>query len=193
MKGIVFALALSLLAGSAAQAGWGWNKEAHRSAKSSMVEQRVTSPSYCYDRGYEFSVFLSGFWPEDDPNILDNAMGGGAAVSYFFGHNLGIEGSYMLHGSGTAGGSDIQVGTFNLIYRIPLGGECCSTIAPYFFGGPGVVAAIDSEMLWNLGAGIDVRFESWGCIGMFGDFSYNFVDEDSPDFTLFRAGFRVPF
>ncbi|HRQ90906.1 MAG TPA: hypothetical protein PLA50_19100, partial [Bacteroidia bacterium] len=91
-------------------------------------------------------------------------------------------------------GSDIQVGKFNAVYRFPLGGECCSTIAPYIFGGTGVVAAGSSELLWNIGAGIDIRFESWGCVGLFGDFSYNWVDDArQADFTLMRAGFRVPF
>jgi hypothetical protein len=48
-------------------------------------------------------------------------------------------------------------------------------------------------MLWNVGAGVDVRFESWGCVGLFGDFSYNWVDQGQPDFTMMRAGIRIPF
>lgn len=190
MKGISLIFGLSLLVCTASQAGWRWDKDAYEGAKSG-VEQRVTSPSYCFDAGFEFAGYFSGFWPED--NRLEDAMGGGIAISYFFAHNFGLEGSYHLHGSGTADGSDIQVGKFNAVYRIPLGGECCSTVAPYFFGGPGVVAAGSSEMLWNLGAGLDFRFESWGCVGLFSDFSYNWVDQGQPDFTLFRAGFKVPF
>src|SRR5690606_8706396 len=129
MKGFALVLGIASLIGLPAQAGWRWDKDSYQSAKKS-VEQRVTSPSYCYDAGYEFSAYFSGFWPED--NRLENAMGGGVALSYFFGHNFGLEGSYHVHGSGTAGGSDIQVGKFNAVYHIPLGGECCSTIAPYF-------------------------------------------------------------
>ncbi len=90
----------------ASQAGWRWDKDAYEGAKSG-VEQRVTSPSYCFDAGFEFAGYFSGFWPED--NRLEDTMGGGVAISYFFGHNFGLEGSYHLHGSGTAGGSDIQV------------------------------------------------------------------------------------
>jgi hypothetical protein len=191
MKGISLVFGFSFLLTTLSQAGWGWNKEAFHGAKSPQVEQRITDSSYCYDAGYIFSIYASGLWPED--NRLENAMGGGASLAYFFGHNFGLEGSYMVHGSGTGGGSDIQVGTFNAVYRFPLGGECCSTIAPYIFGGPGVLASGRSEMLWNIGAGIDFRMESWGCIGLFGDFSYNFVDDAQPDFTLFRAGIRLPF
>lgn len=192
MKSILSTIAASLLLSSVAQAGWGWNKEAYQVAKTPGVEQRITSPSTVFDTGYEFSLFLSGIWPED--GRLSNAMGGGIAVGYFFGHNLGLEGSYHLHGSGTAGGTDMQVGKVNLVYRFPLGGECCSTIAPYVFGGPGVFAVGPSEFLMNLGGGIDWRFESWGGVGVFADFSYNWVSNNAlPDFTLFRAGIRVPF
>ncbi len=192
MKGTALVLSLSLLLCTASQAGWRWNKEAYQSAKSSAIEQRVTSPSYCFDAGFEFSGFYSGLWPEG--NILDDAHGGGIALAYFFGHNLGIEGSYHFHGAGGPAGRNMQVGKLNLVYRIPLGGECCSTIAPYFFGGGGVAAGNGSDLLWNVGAGIDFRFESWGCVGLFSDISYNWVEDGvQPDFTMLRAGFRVPF
>lgn len=187
MKGISLVFGFSFLLSSLSHAGWGWNKEAFHGAKSPVVEQRVSDSSACFDAGFVFSGFGSGFWPED--SRLSNAVGGGVSLAYFFGHNLGLEGSYMVHGSGTAE----QVGTFNAVYRFPLGGECCSTIAPYVFGGPGVVSAGDSEMLWNVGGGLDFRMEGWGCVGLFSDFSYNWVDEGQPDFTLIRAGFRFPF
>lgn len=183
----VFFLATFFLV-SVAQAGWGWDKQKFHSAKSPMVEQAVTSPSYCYDTGFEFSIFMSGYWPES-PSNLSNELGGGFALGYFFGHNFGIEGSYALHGGGDAE----HVGKMNAVYRFPLGGECCSTIAPYVFGGPGVVSANTSEFMWNLGGGVDVRFESWGCLGVFADFSYNWVDQTLPDFTQIRAGMRFPF
>ena len=187
MKGTSLVFGFSLLLCSLSHAGWGWNKEAFHGAKSPVVEQRVTDSSNCFDAGFVFSGFGSGFWPEDAR--LNNAIGGGVSVAYFFGHNFGLEGSYMLHGSGTAQ----QVGTFDLVYRFPLGGECCSTIAPYIFGGPGMVSAGDSEFLWNVGAGLDFRMEGWGCVGLFSDFSYNFVNNNQPDFTLIRAGIRLPF
>jgi hypothetical protein len=188
MKGIALTLGTLLLFATGAEAGWNWNKEAYRSAKSSMVEQRTTSPSFCYDSGFEFSGFASGFWPEG--NAFDNALGGGVSLAYFFGRNLGLELDYMAHGGGTSQ----QVGHFNAVYRLPLGGECCATIAPYFFGGLGMVSVNENEMLWNIGGGLDFRLESWGCVGLFADFSYNFVDDAViPDFTVVRAGFRVPF
>lgn len=188
MKGIFTFLAVSFLLCSVSQAGWGWNKEAFHGAKAPVqVEQRTTDRSYCFDAGFEFSGFGSGFWPEAQG--LDNALGGGVGISYFFGTNLGVELMYAAHGSGVAE----QVGKANLVYRLPLGGECCGTIAPYIFGGPGVVSQGSSEFLWNLGGGLDFRFESWGCIGLFSDFSYNWVDNTQQDFTMIRLGFKVPF
>lgn len=187
MKGFSIVVAISFLACSLSQAGWNWNKEKFHEAKSPMVEQKVTSPSYCYDMGWEFSFFASGYWPEN--GAFDNELGGGFGITYYLGHNFGIGGEYMVHGGGQAE----QVGHLQFVYRFPLGGECCSTVAPYVFGGPGVVSSGSTDMLWYLGGGLDVRFESWGCVGLFGDFSYNWVDQGLDDFTLFRAGFRVPF
>ncbi|MDF1657269.1 MAG: outer membrane beta-barrel protein [Verrucomicrobiales bacterium] len=187
MKTLSVFLLVTLTLCSVAQAGWGWDKQKFHSAKSPMVEQRVTSPSYCFDEGFEFSVFASGYWPEG--NNLSNQLGGGFALGYFFGHNFGIEGSYALHGGGNAE----HVGKMNLVYRFPLGGECCSSIAPYVFGGPGVLSTNTSEFLWNLGGGLDFRLEGWGCLGLFTDFSYNWVNRTHPDFTQIRAGVKIPF
>lgn len=187
MKRLFVFFTATFLLTSLSQAGWGWNKEKFHSAKSPQVEQRVTSPSYCFDAGWEFSGYMSGYWPEDGRETEE--MGGGIALSYFLGHNLGFEGSYALHG----GDESEQVGKLNLVYRFPLGGECCSTIAPYVFGGGGVFSAGETELLWNLGAGLDFRLESWGCVGLFTDFSYNWVDDNNPDFTQWRAGFKIPF
>ena len=46
------------------------------------------------------------------------------------------------------------------------------------------------------GHGIDIRMESMGCVGIFIDASYNWIeDSDShhDDVTLVRAGFKIPF
>ena len=186
-KGISIFFAASFVLCSLSEAGWRWDKEAYQAAKNPMVEQRVTSPSYCYDEGWEFSLFVTGNWP-DDP-LFDSKFGGGGSLAYFFGHNLGIEASYIAHGSGVAN----QKGLIDLVYRFPLGGECCSNIAPYIMGGWGFVASGQNESLWNAGVGIDFRNEGWGCMGLFTDFSWNFVDAPFGDFTLLRAGMRMPF
>ncbi len=188
IKRLSIFLAASFLLCSLSQAGWRWDKEAYQAAKNPMVEQRVTSPSYCYDTGWEFSLFGTGSFA-DNP-IYDSNFGGGGSLSYFFGHNLGIEASYILHGKGPAN----QMGLFDLVYRIPLGGECCANIAPYIMGGGGFVASGQNSGLWSLGGGIDFRNEGWGCVGLFADYSYNWVDKAAiGDFGLLRAGVRFPF
>ncbi|MAS94781.1 MAG: hypothetical protein CMO55_16400 [Verrucomicrobiales bacterium] len=186
MKVFSTVLAITFLTCSLTQAGWNWNKEAYHSAKSPMVEQKITSPSYCYDIGWEFSLFASGAWA--DVANIEGEYGGGLGLTYFLGHNFGIGVEYMKQG-----GAPIEhVGRLGFNYRMPLGGECCSTIAPYVFGGPGIVGSNSSDMLWYVGGGLDLRFESWGCTGLFADYSYNWVDDNPADFAIIRAGIRVP-
>ncbi len=187
MKGLFVFLSASLLLGSVCHADWRMNKQQTYAPKSPMVEQRVSEDSWCFDSGFVFSGFASGFWPDD--GRLKDSIGGGAALAYFFGHNLGFELSYAAHGSGVAE----QVGTGNLIYRFPLGGECCAGVAPYVFGGIGVVSSGSSEFLWDAGAGLDFRSEAWGCIGVFTDWSYNSPNDSYPNFSMWRAGIRIPF
>jgi len=50
-----------------------------------------------------------------------------------------------------------------------------------------------TEFLFDAGAGIDIRFESWGCMGLFGDYLYSFTDDDLQDFSMVRLGFKMPF
>ena len=191
MKGIAIAIISLVLVGTAAEAqsNWAWDKQKFHSAKAPQVEQRITSPSYCYDTGWEFGFYGTGSFPDD--SFFDNSFGGGFTIAYFFGHNFGIDGSYSFSGSGVAE----QVGTLNFVYRFPLGGECCSTIAPYIMGGPGFVSSGQQEFLWNVGGGIDFRFESWGCTSLFTDYSWNFVDDKTvlSNFGLLRLGMRFPF
>src|SRR6056297_1965955 len=156
MKGFFVFLSATFLLGSVCNADWRMNKQRDYAPKSPMVEQRISEDSWCYDSGYVFSGFVSGFWPENGAG--SNSLGGGASLAYFFGHNLGVEFAYAAHGSGVAE----QVGTGNVIYRFPLGGECCAALAPYVFGGVGVVSSGNSEFLWDAGAGMDFRSEAWG-------------------------------
>ncbi|MEX2580917.1 MAG: outer membrane beta-barrel protein [Verrucomicrobiales bacterium] len=187
MKGISVFFAISFVLCSVSQADWRWDKQRREAPKSPMVEQRITSPSHCFDTGFVISGFASGFLPDD--SRLDDSVGGGASLAYFFGHNWGVELSYALNGSAP----NAQVGTGNLVYRLPLGGECCANVAPYVFGGPGVASAGHTEFLWNVGGGIDIRSEAWGCMGIFADVSYNWVDDNISDFTLVRGGIKIPF
>ncbi len=136
----------------------------------------------CYDPGFEFSGFLAGILPEEG----DDELGGGASLGYFLTENVGVELSYSV----LATESEEHVVTGNLVYRFPMKDAC---IAPYVLVGGGVVTNGHTNGLYDVGGGIDVRFDSWGCIGVFADATYNWVEDDGADFTLVRLGFRVPF
>ena len=193
MKKLSLFLAASILlltvGASTAQADWHFKKDDLYRGKNPIrgVEQTTTDASYCFDAGFDFSMFAAGIWPEARTK---NGVGGGIGISYFFDRNIGVEMSYAAYGQGTAE----QVYGARLIYRWPLdGGGFSGDWAPYVFGGGGGVSMGTNNGYYEAGGGIDVRLESWGCIGFFGEFSYNFVDASISDFTQVRVGMRLPF
>jgi|GEM_PF-570376 len=173
---------------SDAGADWRFKKDdLYRGDNSNQkVEQTTTHASYCFDAGFDFSAFAAGVLPEAG----NNGLGGGIGFSYFFDRNIGVEVNYAVFGQGTAE----QVFGGRLIYRIPLdGGGFSGDWAPYVFGGAGGVSMGQTRGYYEAGAGIDVRLESWGCIGVFGEASYNFVDAVVSDFTQVKVGVKLPF
>ncbi len=187
MKKISAFLITTLLLSTVVQAGWKWDKDKYHDAKNpSYTNETVTAPSYCFDAGWDLSLYGSGYWPENVPN---NGVGGGVALGYFFNENLGFDLSYTAHGSGVSQ----QIGMANLVYRFPIESKWCSSFAPYIHGGPGVLSQGASEFSWDIGGGVDVRFESWGCVGVFADYTYGFTDDNLQDFSMVRLGMKFPF
>jgi len=185
---LIAAVAFISMAARDVEAGWRFKKDSlYRGKNPIEVEQTTTSPSYCFDTGFDFSAFLSGVQPK---GAGQNGLGGGVGFSYFFHRNVGVEIDYSAHGQGVAQ----QVFGGRLIYRIPLdGGGFSGDWAPYVFGGGGGVSAGSTQGYYSVGGGIDLRLESWGCVGFFADYSYNFVNAALGDFSQFRAGVRLPF
>jgi hypothetical protein len=164
---------LSLSLGFAAAGDYGKNP----------VEKNPVVPTgcECFGTGFEFSGFVAGAIPDSG----DGEMGGGASIGYFFTENIGIETSYTV----AAFQSEEHILTANLVYRMPIKDLC---IAPYVLLGGGVLTNGSTDGLWDLGGGLDIRFDSLGCVGLFVDATYNWVDGDR-DFTLVRGGVRIPF
>ncbi|MCB1234317.1 MAG: hypothetical protein KDM91_04525, partial [Verrucomicrobiae bacterium] len=102
-----------------------------------------------------------------------------------FTENVGVELSYAV----LAFDSEEHVITGNLVYRMPLKDLC---IAPYLLVGGGLLTNSATDGLFDVGGGLDIRFDSMGCLGLFADATYNWVDGDR-DFTLIRSGVRVRF
>ena len=173
-----------------AQQGWNWDSEAYHSQKPYDSGQQMATtyvdPSFCYERGWDFGGYFSAMFPKAAG--VPNGVGGGISLSYFFDENIGVDFNYALHGQGIAQ----HVFHTNLVYRLPINGCFCGAWAPYVFGGWGLVADGHFDNLFDIGAGIEVRFQSWGCTAIFADYSYNFVEKDL-DFSQVRAGFKLPF
>ena len=179
-----------------AQTGWNWDAQSYYGneptasdhyQKGSQIPVYNVDPSVCYEPGWDFGGYFSAMFPVNTTGA-DDGIGGGVSLSYFFDRNIGIETNYSIHGQGSAQ----QVVHTNVIYRLPIDACFCGAWAPYVFGGGGFLADGHFDLLADVGAGLEIRFQSWGCAALFTDYSYNFV-EKSLDFHQVRTGFRLPF
>lgn len=180
-----------------AQTGWNWDSQAYYGQTSepthsdyyecgSQIPVYNVDPSVCYEPGWDFGGYFSAMFPNEGNR--SNGIGGGVSLSYFFDRNIGLEMNYAIHGQGEAQ----QVFHGNAIYRLPINACFCGAWAPYVFGGGGFLADGQFDTLLDVGAGLEVRFQAWGCAALFTDYSYNFVEKNL-DFSQVRAGFRLPF
>ena len=139
----------------------------------------------CFDGGtIEVSAFGAGMLPSDEGH-LDDELGGGVGIGYFFSPNVGVEANYAA----LAQSSTVHLFTANLVLRAPITDAC---IAPYLLVGGGVHANSVTQGIWNLGGGFDWRFDQAGCLGLFADAVYTWA-EDSSDYTIVRIGIRKSF
>jgi len=153
----------------------------------------VTPPPVCpcFDPGVELSLFGSGIFP-DGGNIHghegSDELGGGVGIGMFFTENVGINVSYHAFNTDP---SVEHYGTADLVLRLPIHELC---IAPYVFGGGGVVTNGSTDGLYRAGGGLDIRMDSMGCVGLFVDGAYNWVEDgDHGDSVIARVGFKIPF
>ena len=131
------------------------------------------------------SIFGGGMIPSNKTAELDDAIGGGIGLGYFFTENFGIEVNYGVYDQTSAA----HLITANAVVRAPLGDLC---IAPYFLAGGGLHTNSVEQGIWNVGGGIDWRFDSAGCYGIFADAVYTWAN-DTEDYTVIRVGLRRNF
>ena len=138
----------------------------------------------CFDPGVELSLFGSGILPDSNGN---DELGGGIGLGVFFTENIGVNTSYNAH----AYDSTLHTVTADLVFRMPIHELC---IAPYVFVGGGLATNGSTDGLWRIGGGVDIRMQSMGCVGLFVDGAYNWIDsDDHGDGTIVRVGIKVPF
>jgi hypothetical protein len=151
----------------------------------------------CYLPGFEFGLFGSGIWGPDSlgneyhpPVKGDDALGAGVSLAYFFTARIGLEYSYAWH----ATESDRHLHTLDLRYRMPLGDSC---LAPYLIGGGGVNTDGGVFGVYRAGAGLEYRPEAWAGVGIFADYTHNWIAGGSEgwgnSFNQGRVGIRFQF
>jgi len=146
----------------------------------------IADPSCaCFDGKLEIGAFVGGILPEEDCH-LDDAIGGGLILGYYFTPNIGVEYTGAFYGTQ----SETHNSTLDLVYRFVNRDKC---FAPYILGGGGVHANSENVNVWRLGAGVDLRFDALGCVGLFGDGVYTWAGGDVADYTLVRLGVKIPF
>lgn len=139
----------------------------------------------CYPPGFQLSGFVSGLFPE---NGGDEAIGGGASLAYFFTEKVGLEASYHAYNSTP---DVLHFSTLDLVYRLftDTNPTCWSV---YALAGGGIRSNGQNDGLYRAGLGIERRFESMNCLGVFLDGTYNWIN-DQDDAVIARLGFRIPF
>lgn len=136
----------------------------------------------CFEPGFAIGAFGGGFLPDTDNE--DDVLGGGVLAEYFFTQYIGLQGSYGIY----ATSSEHHQFDGSLILRYPITSIC---VAPYVMVGGGFSTNSDQEGDYHVGGGIEARFESLNCLGVFADGAYHFADDG--DFTIVRLGVKLPF
>jgi hypothetical protein len=150
----------------------------------------VPAPEPCF-RDQEFQLDVFGSWTDSiRRNPHQDEFGGGIALNYFFLRYLGVgvDGNVM---EGDAHG--VWDVTGRLIARFPIdngiGGLC---LAPYVFGGGGVLTDSILVGTWHAGGGLEWRATQM--IGLFAEGRYTWGGEDGHvQAAQARVGVRFAF
>ena len=181
-KTILTTLALAALGLASAQAGTGY--VSYGKSPKAPAPMAVPSLCECFNANTaNASVFAAAILPQNTTDELDDALGGGISMSYFFTENVGVEGSYSLFGTDSA----VHQISGSLVLRLPIRSIC---LAPYALVGGSMHSDGVNQGTWHVGAGVDYRFAS--CVGIFADAQYNWA-EDTSDYTTVRTGVRFGF
>lgn len=182
MKKLFSTIVLLAVSAGLASAGEYYSKQPM--SKGPVVTPPPVCP--CFDPGVELSLFGAGLFPDGH---ADDELGGGASLGFFFTEMVGVNISYHAFNTDP---SVQHYSTADLVLRLPIHELC---IAPYVFGGGGVVTNGATDGLYRAGAGIDFRLDAMGCVGLFVDGSYNWIEDNAnhEDGVIARVGVKIPF
>lgn len=176
LTSLFIALALSA---SSLIAGPGY---APKNAKEPVLPTLPPTGCDCFGPGASFDVFAAGLIPDSG----DAELGGGLGLNYFFTPVFGVDVNYAAYAT-TSVHHQFDA---NLVMRAPITSAC---LAPYALAGGGFATNSSNRGTYQVGAGVDIRFQSSGCMGLFLEGLYHFTADESPEFTTARVGLRIPF
>ena len=131
----------------------------------------------------ELKVDLFGTYAtRDRSGAKEDSFGGGAGVTWFLTEYVGISADTYLEEFRTPYRANAS-----LILRLPI--EDLS-MSPYIFGGGGRQFEIVPQWTRHAGAGLEFRLNRY--TGIFAD-GRRVFPEETPDYTLVRAGLRLGF
>ena len=159
-----------------------------------VKESKETIPAEPCFKDQELQLDIFGSWTESNANNPHtNGFGGGLGVNYFFIKYLGIgvDGDVYDGSSDKVGGNRAVTdftGRVIARYPIELGSFC---IAPYIFGGGGILFDDITVGTWHAGGGLEWR--ATHKIGVFTEGRYTWGGGHDVDATQVRAGVRIVF
>jgi hypothetical protein len=152
---------------------------------SKTVQPTISPPQgcECFAPGFSLGAFGGGYFPSHGKS---GVAGGGMLAEYFFTENIGIQGSYGIY----ATNSEHHQTDLSLILRAPIKDFC---IAPYVMAGGGLGTNAVTRGDFHVGVGLEARFASLDCMGLFVDGNYHFASGNRTDFTVARMGVKFRF
>jgi hypothetical protein len=174
MKSLVTLLSLLAISG-AAVAG----PVSYKNPKAPVMPPPPPPGCECFTPGLAFGLFGGGLIDGD------SALGGGALIEYAFSEYIALQGSYGLFATSP------EHHNFDgaLLLRYPT--SAC--IAPYALVGGGFSTNSATAGHFTAGGGIEARFSSLNCMGIFADGAYNWAGGGVDNFTIVRLGVKFPF
>lgn len=122
----------------------------------------------------------------------DESYGGGVGINYFITQYIGIGASWNLidlDGQlGSSSDTELHDTSVDLIFRMPLGEE--SRTAIHGMVGGGVISNGSNHGTYNVGLGLEHRFDAFG---VFAEGRQTWIDSADVDFTSIRLGARFVF
>ena len=155
----------------------------------------------CFNAGeLQFGAFYSYNYIDGGQLDGESEHGGGIDISYFFTRHIGVR----VAGNWFDSGSAIHNVSGSIVARLPIESFDKVCLAPYFFGGGGVITNGHTAGIAHAGAGLEIRCRQ-SPLSFFVEGVYQWIDDysfgdpeghgfdDKGNLVSGRAGIRLTF